>query len=95
MDKQSHVALVLKVAQAISDRQYPTQMDLKDARAAIAAVHEALREPSDEMVEAICAAHTRCRWPEDFDKHAQALRRDDAIIGWIDALAASPIVQEE
>lgn len=65
------------------------------AKTILNAVYEALKEPSEEMVEEICAAHTRARWPEDFDKTAQALRRDDAILGWVAALSSSPLGKGE
>lgn len=64
------------------------------ATAALNAVYEALKEPSEEMVENICAAHTRSRWPEDFGKQAQALRRESAILGWVSALSSSPLGEE-
>lgn len=38
--------------------------------------------PTDEMIEAICQEHTRCHWPDDFDRTAQAIRRQDARDGY-------------
>lgn len=49
------------------------------------------REPTPEMVEAICANHTKARWPRDFGSSAQGVRRDYARAGYIAALAASPV----
>jgi hypothetical protein len=40
------------------------------------------RTPTPEMVEVICQAHTQCQWPGDFDRTAQAIRREDARIGY-------------
>ncbi|WP_377299814.1 hypothetical protein, partial [Rhizobium sp. SGZ-381] len=39
-------------------------------------------KPTDEVIEAICQEHTRCHWPDDFDRTAQAIRRQDARDGY-------------
>lgn len=45
-------------------------------------------ELSPDMVEAICASHTRARWPDDFGPSAQVLRRQYARDAWRTAMDA-------
>lgn len=86
MDKQPHRALVEKVARIIDpgvfDDDFPLSQRAarKMATAAIAAVYEALREPSREMYSAAYEALVPC---------------SDANACWQAMLSASPIVQEE
>ena len=48
------------------------------------------REPTESMVEAICAAHAAGGWPDGYGKHAQGLHRAHAQIGYRAMLAAAP-----
>lgn len=45
------------------------------------------RTPTPEMVEVICQSHTKCKWPEDFDRTAQEIRREDAKVGYEKAVS--------
>ena len=48
------------------------------------------REPTESMVEAICAAHAAGGWPDGYGKHAQGLHRAHAQIGYRAMLAVAP-----
>ncbi len=47
-------------------------------------------EPTDVMVERICAAHAGGRWPDDYGLTAQRIRREHARGGYASMLAAAP-----
>ncbi len=48
------------------------------------------REPTEEMINSICSAHTECKWPDDFGNTARAIRRVQARRGYKAALASAP-----
>lgn len=47
-------------------------------------------EPTDVMVERICAAHAGGGWPDDYGLTAQRIRREHARGGYASMLAAAP-----
>lgn len=47
-------------------------------------------EPTEEMIDAICAGSTECQWPDDFGKSAQAMRRELASRAYRALLSAAP-----
>lgn len=47
-------------------------------------------EPTDAMVEHICAAHAGSGWPDDYGLTAQRNRRERARSGYASMLAAAP-----
>lgn len=52
------------------------------------------REPTQEMTEAIAKACAgRAKWPDDFGREAQLIRRADAECAYLDMLAAAPAAQ--
>ena len=48
------------------------------------------RAPTNEMVEAICAAVAQGDWPKAYPEQAQQRRRRDARLAWLEAVAAAP-----
>jgi hypothetical protein len=46
-------------------------------------------EPTEEMINSICSAHTECKWPDDFGDTARAIRRVQARRGYKAALASA------
>jgi len=44
------------------------------------------REPTAEIIEAICKGSTECRWPDDFGECARTIRRQWARESWRNAL---------
>mgnify|MGYP001576475930 CR=1 FL=1 len=47
-------------------------------------------EPTLEIIEAICAAVATCMWPNDYHIDAQAGRRRNARLAYLEMLAAAP-----